>query len=327
MSVVTSTIERLKPADLRRDPREELRNMSVRDEARAILQKRLPPGAALVDDTASDPYDDSGASGRSFSLLRASERTIVLLQIPLWIADDGRSVGALDETRYAFRGKTVRIVAEGLDAPSLGLDTLIGNWKRVEQIDADFIAWRYIKEMGDGRHSLSRVLRIDRDFPASADAAPSVAPAAGPKVFVSYAHDDSEWFDKLMTQLAPIARKFDKPIWSDLKLTAGENWRKGIGDALESSPIVILLVSPYFISSDFIHAHEFGVALEQARRGKKTLLWVYVTACPFESTGMADYQAAHDIAVPLDQLKPGAQWAQLKKVHDNLAAALQSLER
>lgn len=323
-----SVFGRLTP-DLRRDPREELRNMTLRDDTRAIVQKRIPAGAMLADESAPDPYDDSpDPVKRTFTLLKAGNREVVLLQIPEWIADDGRYVGALDETRYAFRGKVVRIIAKNVNAPSLGLDNLISNWKNLEKIDTDFVAWRYVQEMGEGRHTLGRVLKINGELSGAeaGTAAPRPSPAASkPKVFVSYAHDDVKWHGMLMKQLAPIQDAYGRAIWTDHELAAGDDWMAGIVDALASSQVVILLVSPAFLASPFIKAHEFGVALEEAKRGNKKLLWVYVTTCPFEVVGIGRYQAAHDIERALDQLPEGDAWAQLKKVHDNLAAVLAKL--
>jgi TIR domain len=313
-----NVLARIAP-NVRSDPREELRNMTLRDEARAILQKRVFEGVTLVDGSAPDPYDDSADPlTRSFTLLKAANSEIVLLHVPEWIANDGRQLGALDETRYAFRGKVVRIIAPGVDAPSLGLENLIGNWKNLEKIDAGFVPWRYVREMGEGKHKLDQVLKV-----ALSRAVPPPPPV--PKVFVSYAHEDVGWHDKLLMQLAPLRDRYGQAVWTDHQLAAGDDWMAKLVEALQSSQVVILLVSPAFIASPFIKQHEFSVALKEAEAGNKLLLWVFVTTCPYESVGIGKYQAAHDIDHALDQLKDGDAWAQLKKVHDNLATVLAKL--
>lgn len=316
-------LARLAP-NVRSDPREELRNMTLRGETRTVFQKRIPEGLTLVDGSAPDPYDDSADPvSRSFTLLKAGDREIVLLQIPEWIVNDGSRLGALDETRYAFRGKQVRIIAPGVDAPSFGLDELIRNWKP-EKVDAGFVAWRYVRELGEGKHALDRVLRIeDLVVPVPVPPPPPPIPIA-PKVFVSYAHEDERWHEKLLMQLAPLRDKYRQAIWSDHQIAAGDDWMKEIVGALTSSQVVILLVSPAFLASPFIKEHEFGVAMKEAESGNKKLLWVFVTTCPYEAV-IGKYQAAHDIDRALDQLPDGDAWAQLKKVHDQLAAVLGEL--
>ena len=326
-SLGANVLAKLTP-NVRSDPREELRNMTLRGETRTVFQKRIPAGVTLVDGSAPDPYDDSAEPlSRSFTLLQAGDREIVLLQVPEWIVNDGKQLGALDETRYAFRGKKqVRIIAPGVDAPSFGLDNLIGNWKTVENVDAGFVPWRYVREMGEGKHALDRVLRVDWLSGAAAAPPPRPVPAAtAPKVFVSYAHEDEKWHEKLIMQLAPLRQKYRQAIWSDHQIAAGADWMKEIVGALTSSQVVILLVSPAFIASPFIQAHEFNVAMKEAESGNKKLLWVFVTTCSYETVGIGKYQAAHDIERALDQLAEGDAWAQLKKVHDHLAKVLGEL--
>jgi TIR domain len=319
-----NVLARIAP-NVRSDPREELRNMTLRDEARAILQKRVSEVGTLVDESAPDPYDDSADPlTRSFTLLKAANGETVLLHVPEWIANDGRQLGALDETRYAFRGKVVRIIAPGVDAPSLGLENLIGNWKTLEKIDAGFVPWRYVRELGEGKHRLDQVLKIALSPVVPPPPPPPPVPLV-PKVFVSYAHEDVGWHDKLLMQLAPLRDRYGQAVWTDHQLAAGDDWMAKLVEALQSSQVVILLVSPAFIASPFIKQHEFSVALKEAEAGNKLLLWVFVTTCPYESVGIGKYQAAHDIERALDQLADGDAWAQLKKVHDNLATALAKL--
>jgi len=328
MTLVSSTIDRLRPPDVRRDPREELCNMALRADVRGIFEKSLAPGVTLADDSAPDPYDDSPTPlQRAFSVIRANPRELVLLQIPDWIANDGRSVGALDETRFAFRGKTVRIVSEDVLTPAPGLETMAEQWTSLEKIDTAFVSWRRVLELKDGRLSVARVLKAAwLAAPGSESGVPRPAPSAAPRVFISYAHADRPWQEMLMKQLSPLTDKYGGAIWSDNELEAGDDWMTKIVDALSSSPIVVLLISPSFIASKFIKAHEFGVALKAANEKKKTLLWVYVTTCPFEAVGIGAFQAAHDIVKPLDQLPLGDQWAQLDKVYRSLAKALAELE-
>ena len=321
-SLGANVLAKLTP-NVRSDPREELRNMTLRGEAKTVFQKRIPAGFTLADGSAPDPYDDSADPlSRSFTLLKAGDRELVLLQVPEWIVNDGKQLGALDETRYLIRGKQVRIIAPGVDAPSLGLENLIGTWKTLEKVDAGFVPWRYVREMGEGKHALDRVLRVDWLSGAAPAPPPRPVPPTAPKVFVSYAHEDEKWHEKLIMQLAPLRKKYGQAIWSDHQIAAGADWMTEIVGALTSSQVVILLVSPAFIASEFIQAHEFNVALKEAESGNKKLLWVFVTTCSYETVGIGKYQAAHDIEQALDQLPDGDAWAQLKKVHDQLAKVL-----
>ena len=311
--------------------------MRLKAPARDILAERArPAGLDLADERVQDPYDDSpdAANARAFSALRGDNLEVVLLQIPDWIANDGAKIGALDETRYAFRDKTVRIFSEGVDAPSLGLKRLFKDWRSArENVDADFVEWRYVKEMEGGRHALAEVLGIDpvqvpkQQASASAvtPAGPGVTPSStAPSIFISYAHDDGKWHEKLRQMLKPLERQYPDMLWSDVELEAGVDWFAKIGTSLESARVVVLLVSPAFLDSDFIHRHELAPVLEAAVKGEKTIVWLYISACAYQAVGIGKYQAAHDIGKPLDKLKPADQNAQLLKVYEKLDSLLKN---
>jgi hypothetical protein len=314
--------------DIRRDPREALRDMRLTGRAREILEGRIDGQASLADDRVADPYDDSPEqSGRNYSVLRRPGGDVVVLQIPDWIANNGASVGALDETRYAFRGRVVRVVSENVDAPSMGLKTLLKNWQTQEQTDAAFIEWRYVEELGSGRHQLDTVLQFPVPAAASPGAAPGAAPAPPPprpSVFVSYAHQDKDWHRRLIQMLGPLKTRYVHAIWHDLLLQPGVDWSKEIDTSLDAARIVVLMVTPAFLDSQFIQTRELAPVLAAVAAGEKTLLWVYVSTCAYDDAGIGKYQAAHDITEPLDALSPADQNKQLKRVYDSLSAKLAS---
>lgn len=143
--------------------------------------------------------------------------------------------------------------------------------------------------------------------------------SANSQVFISYSHDDKEWLDKLKKMLSPIIREEKINIWDDTKIQAGAKWKDEIQRALSTAKVAILLVSTNFLSSDFIANNELPPLLETAEDKGLTIIWIYISACLYRETKIADYQAAHDISKPLKKLSE----AELDEVLVNICQKIQ----
>ena len=139
-------------------------------------------------------------------------------------------------------------------------------------------------------------------------------------VFISYSHLDSKWLNMLQVHLKPLVRKGTLSTWSDTTIRPGANWRNEIEGALASARVAVLLVTPNFLASDYIVQSELPFLLRAAQANGLRVLWVAVSACFFESSEIAAYQAANDPARPLDSLSKAERNAALvqicKKIHE-----------
>ncbi len=89
-------------------------------------------------------------------------------------------------------------------------------------------------------------------------------------VFLSYAHEDEALLKELMKHLSLLKRQRLIASWYDRQIVPGTNWAEAIDERLEQSSIILLLVSPDFLASDYCYQVEMQRALErhQARRAQ-----------------------------------------------------------
>jgi len=87
------------------------------------------------------------------------------------------------------------------------------------------------------------------------------------KVFVSYSHQDEMWRQKLGTSLRALEHRGLIQCWHDRKIVAGSAWQGEIDSELENANIILLLVSPDFMASDYCSTIEVRQALRRHEAG------------------------------------------------------------
>jgi tetratricopeptide (TPR) repeat protein len=92
-----------------------------------------------------------------------------------------------------------------------------------------------------------------------------VAPqAARPvEIFISYSHRDDELRAQFETSLVMLRRRGVVRQWSDRRISPGQEWDKQIDAHLESADIILLLISPDFLASDYCYDIEVTRAMQR----------------------------------------------------------------
>lgn len=92
------------------------------------------------------------------------------------------------------------------------------------------------------------------------------------KIFFCYSHEDEELLNKLKAHLKPLQRQGLIDIWYDRDISAGTKWEKEIDKHLNEANIILLLVSPDFINSDYCYGVEMQRALERDKSGEARVI-------------------------------------------------------
>ena len=85
-------------------------------------------------------------------------------------------------------------------------------------------------------------------------------------LFFSYSHRDEEFRDELEIHLAMLKREGSISAWHDRRIDAGAKLHDDISEHLETANIILLLVSPSFLASDYCYEREMTRALERQKK-------------------------------------------------------------
>ena len=82
-------------------------------------------------------------------------------------------------------------------------------------------------------------------------------------LFFSYSHKDEDLRNELEVHLSALKRQGIISTWHDRRITAGTELDGAIDRNLNSADIILLLVSPDFINSDYCYKIERKRALRR----------------------------------------------------------------
>jgi TIR domain len=110
------------------------------------------------------------------------------------------------------------------------------------------------------------------------------------KIFFCYAHEDEDLLNKLKTHLRPLQRNGLIDVWYDRDISAGTRWEEEINTHLNEADIILLLVSPDFINSDYSYGKEMQRALERDQRREAKVIPIILRPIYWQDTPFSKLQ-------------------------------------
>jgi hypothetical protein len=99
------------------------------------------------------------------------------------------------------------------------------------------------------------------------------------ELFFSYSHKDEELRNELEIHLSMLKRQGIISAWHDRRIGAGQEVDRKINEYLERADIILLLVSPYFLASDYCYDVEMTRAMERQEQGTARVIPVILHPC------------------------------------------------
>ena len=135
-------------------------------------------------------------------------------------------------------------------------------------------------------------------------------------IFYCYAQEDQKLRDELEKHLATMKRKDQITGWSDRNISAGKQWEDEIASHLDTANIILLLISPDFMHSDYCYGIEMQRALQRHENGDARVIPVLLRPVDWESAPFSKLQI-----LPTDGT-PVSNWRSLDDAFVNVARGI-----
>jgi len=119
------------------------------------------------------------------------------------------------------------------------------------------------------------------------------------QVFISYSHRDEAFKDDLVVHLATLKRQGKIWAWQDRDIEAGTEWDASIKQELEAAAIILLLITPHFLASDYCYDSEMQRAIQRHEEGSVRVIPIIVKPCDWAGTPFSKLQFLPRDAKPI----------------------------
>jgi tetratricopeptide (TPR) repeat protein len=104
------------------------------------------------------------------------------------------------------------------------------------------------------------------------------------EVFIAYAEEDQEFYQKLEKHLSSLRREKSIKDWSPNKLTAGTEIKAEIDERLKRAGLILLMLSSDFIASDYHWTNDMVRAMERSAKGEASVIPILIRFVDWENT-------------------------------------------
>ncbi|MDO8491830.1 MAG: TIR domain-containing protein [Dehalococcoidia bacterium] len=138
-------------------------------------------------------------------------------------------------------------------------------------------------------------------------------------LFFSYAAGDETYRAQLEKHLSPLRRQRLIAAWHFRMITGGKEWKGEIDSHLMESQIILLLISPDFIDSDYCYDVEMKKAMDRHAQKLSRVIPVILRPTEWQASPFAKLEA-----LPKDG-KPIAKWKNRDEAYLNVVRGIKTV--
>lgn len=118
-------------------------------------------------------------------------------------------------------------------------------------------------------------------------------------VFVSYSHKDEDLREELDVHLSNLKNQGKISAWNDRAIEAGTEWDAEIKAKLESADVILLLISPRFMASQYCYDLEMQRAMQRHKEGTARVIPIFLKPVDWKDTPFSTLAALPTDARPI----------------------------
>jgi hypothetical protein len=222
-------------------------------------------------------------------------RELFLLPVPSRI--DGFEAESLDEFAELFNGTLGRFAPARLNTRNNLFTNLkipyVPYYSYQERVAVRKSSRNSSIDLARAFENLSLTLRYLADFTSNSSV----------NIFISYSRKDDDLRSALSAHLGYLKHQYKISMWQEREIEAGAEWELELRARLESSQIILLLISADFLASDYCYSLEMKLALELHQAKTALVIPILLRPCDWQGSPFSMLQM-----LPKDD-KPVTLWS------------------
>jgi hypothetical protein len=119
------------------------------------------------------------------------------------------------------------------------------------------------------------------------------------EVMLCYTQEDQNEAEKLAIHLGVLRRQGFFNVWHGREISAGMEQAREMDTHLHTSHIIVLIVSQYFMNSDYCYCVEMEQAIERHERGEARVIPVVLRPVYYQRSPFAKLQPLPSNSIPI----------------------------